>query len=117
MPKAHQEHANSSIEGVKNKASKIWAHTIGFVNHLLATRSFPQQAYRACLGLIRLAAVYGEPRLERACQKALLVGAIKYQKVQSILKNNLEEVPVDNDNLNTSLPVHENIRGADYYKH
>jgi transposase len=116
MPKAHQEHANSSIEFVKSKASNIGVNTIGFVNHLLTTRSFPQQAYRACLGLIRLSVVYGEKRLEKACHKALLIGARKYQEVQLILKNNLEEVSLDNNNLNKLLPVHENIRGSEYYK-
>jgi transposase len=116
MPTAHQEHINSSIEFVKSKASNIGVNTICFVNHLLTTRSFPQQAYRACLGLIRLSVAYGEQRLEKACQKALLIGARKYQEVQLILKNNLEEIPVDNNNLNTLLPVHDNIRGPEYYK-
>ena len=58
---------------------------------------------------------YGELRLEKACKKALHMDVLRYQNVETILKNKLEEVTC-HDNITTTLPKHNNIRGADYYR-
>ena len=115
MPKAHQEQANSSPSQIKHWAKKIGQQTADFVEHLMLARAFPQQAYRACYGLLRLSHRYGGERLEKACAKALLVGATRYQQVESILKNQLEEVPIQPSPA-IQLSVHDNIRGARYYQ-
>lgn len=115
MPKNHQEHAKFSPDRLQNWANKIGENTAAFVNHLIQSRSFPEQAYRACLGLLRLGNHYGHPRLDKACHRALTVGATRYQQVEAILKNNLEEVP-ENNTTNAPLIVHENIRGSTYYQ-
>jgi len=116
MPKAHQEQAKFSVDMIKNWANRIGNNTVQFINHMMATRAFPQQAYRACLGVLRLSNKYGEIRLEKACCKALLVGANRYQQVEDFLKNNLEEVPISNNFSFIPLPVHDNIRGPNYYQ-
>lgn len=116
MPKAHQEQAKCSLSYIESWAKKIGQHTIEFVNHMIASRAFPQQAYRACYGLLRLSNRYGEIRLEKACAKALLIHATRYQQVELILKNQLEEVPIHSSTTMPPLPTHHNIRGADYYQ-
>lgn len=115
MPKAHQEQARYSIDAIKNWANKIGNNSTQFVERLIKTRAFPQQAYRACLGVLRLSNKYGEFRLEKACKKALLVGATRYKQVEDILKNNLEEVPTGNNITEPALLNHDNIRGSTYY--
>jgi hypothetical protein len=116
MPKGHQEHACFSAARLHNWAAKIGVGTVEFINHMINSRAFPQQAYRACLGLLRLGGRYGDERLEKACHKALAAGATRYQQVEAILKNNLEEVPVNNTINNTPIIVHDNIRGPDFYQ-
>jgi transposase len=116
MPKSHQEHAKFSPGRIKNWAAQIGQPTLLFIEHLINSRAFPQQAYRACLGVLRLSKRYGESRLNKACQKALSVGVKRYQQIEAILKNNLEEVSISTIADNTPLIVHENIRGSDYYK-
>lgn len=115
MPKAHQEQAKYSLPYLYHWAEKIGSQTKKFVDHMLASRAFPQQAYRACYGLLRLSDRYGSGRLEKACSKALEIGATRYQQIESILKNNLEEVPV-HQSVTIPLSAHDNIRGANYYK-
>ena len=115
MPPAHYAHAEWSPERMKRWANKIGRHTADFIDRMIASRSFPQQAYRACLGLLRLGDQYGEERLEKACAKALAVGATRYQHVESILKNHLENVPVK-ETKQTQLTMHDNIRGPNYYQ-
>lgn len=115
MPKAHQEHSRCSEAWLKNWANRIGANTLAFINHMIAARYFPQQAYRACLGLLRLSNAYGEARLEKACLKGLIIGATRYQQIESLLKNKLEEVPIQHTTTHAA-PEHDNIRGAAYYQ-
>ena len=115
MPNNHKEYIKFSPERLKNWAAKIGEHVLLFIENLIDSKTFPQQAYRSCLGILRLSKRYGELRLNNACRKALLIGAKRYQQIEAILKNNLEEVMIKSAE-NTPLIIHENIRGADYYK-
>lgn len=115
MPKAHQEYAKCSLPHIKRWAKKIGPNTVNFIDHMMASRSFPQQAYRACYGLLRLSNHFGEGRLEKACAKALALRATRYQQVESILKNKLEEVPITNHHT-VQISEHGNIRGSQYYR-
>ena len=65
-----------------------------FIENLIDSKTFPHPAYRSCLGILRLSKRYGELRLNNACRKALLIGAKRYQQIEAILKNNLEEVMI-----------------------
>jgi transposase len=116
MPQAHLEQAKFSAQRILGWAAKVGEHALEFVQHMMKSRAFPEQAYRSCLGLLRLGKRYGDARLNKACHKALLAGASKYQQVEAILKNNLEEVSADNTYVNKNTVVHENIRGPNFYK-
>lgn len=116
MPKEHQEHACFSAARLHNWAAKIGVNTAAFINHMINSRAFPQQAYRACLGLLRLGNRYGDARLEKACKNALAVGATRYQQVEAILKNKLEEVQINHTGNSTPIITHDNIRGSNYYQ-
>ena len=50
----------------------------------------PEMGYRSCLGIIFLAGQYSPARMEAAAERALLMGACRYQSVKSILKNSLD---------------------------
>jgi len=85
------------------------------VQALLDSRKHPQQAYRSCLGLLRLAKRYGEERLEAACRRALSAGIHSYKGVENILDANLDQV--ESEEPPTVVPeTHENIRGQTYYR-
>jgi transposase len=115
MPTSHQIQAQYSLNFILDNAKKIGEKTLALVNHMMACRSFPQQAYRACYGLLRLEKSYGEARLEKACAKGLLIGADRYQQIETMLKNQLEEVPLP-EYQPTEPITHDNVRGAAYYQ-
>lgn len=115
MPKAHQAQSQYSLNFIIENAKKIGNKTTSFVEHMLASRAFPQQGYRACYGLLRLSHRFGADRLEKACAKGLQSGADRYQHIETMLKNQLEEVPLS-ENIPTESILHENIRGAEYYQ-
>jgi transposase len=116
MPPAHQAHAEWSPERMKRWANKIGPHTMKFIERLIASRAFPEQSYRTCLGVLRLGSRYGENRLEKACAIACESGVTRYQQIESILKNKLDTLPHSRATNTPIITSHENIRGSDYYK-
>lgn len=97
-----------------------WAETVGpatavVVTTILHGRPHPEQGYRSCLGVLRLSRVYGELRLEAACQRAQTLGAFAYNSVQSILKTGLDQQPLTEPGAPRPLPVdHAHLRGTTY---
>ena len=57
------------------------------------TGRYPEQGYRACLGILRLARSFGVARLEAAAERAIEIGARTYGSVKSILDNKLDRKP------------------------
>ena len=77
---------------------------------ILEERPHPEQGYRSCLGILRLAKKYSEDRLEAACGKLLAVRARSYRHVEGVLKNDR----VESDLPESRPPVdHDNIRGGE----
>jgi hypothetical protein len=75
--------------------------------------------YRSCLGILRLAKTYPAERMEAAARRALRARAYNFQSMDSILKNQLDRLPLSGTE-EVPPPVqstveHANIRGADYF--
>jgi transposase len=117
MPKAHQQHLEWSPSRLIAWGRTIGPHTATLVEAILADRPHPEQGYRSCLGILRLAKRYGAPRLEQACGRAGAVGARSYRHVDSILKHGLDRLPPVEPAAPLPLaPVHEHLRGRGYYQ-
>ncbi|MDK2661897.1 Mu transposase domain-containing protein [Cupriavidus consociatus] len=96
-------------------ASEIGPHTAAVIEHLLGSRQHPQQVYRTCLGVLRMAKDYGHERLESACCRAIDLKAPSYRFIASTLKNGLES-KAEAATAQTELPLmHANLRGPSYY--
>jgi transposase len=116
MPVAHQAHSDWSPSRIIDWAKKMGPSTAALVTAILESRPHPEQGYRSCLGLLRLGKRYGEERLERACERALVAGARSYRHVDAILKNQLDQLPLPNTVAEeTKTVTHENVRGPHYY--
>jgi hypothetical protein len=64
-----------------------------------------------------LAKRFGPERLEAACRRALAVGSPTRESIESILKLGLDHIPMGGDPEPRDLDlVHENVRGAEYYR-
>lgn len=80
------------------------------------SRPLPQQGFRSCLGVLRLAKSYGDQRLEAACKRAVAIGGASYRSVESILKHNLDQKPLCDEAAVITPISHINIRGSHYYQ-
>ena len=115
MPHAHRAHAEWTPSRLITWAAKTGPATAQVVSDILASRPHPEQGYRACLGVLRLGKRYGAARLDAACARALHLGAPRYRTIQNILTSGLDQVPPAEPVATPMLPVHANLRGADYY--
>ena len=116
MPTSHQKWAEWTPQRFIHWAEKIGPQTAQLIEAVLSSRSVPQQGFRSCLGVLRLAKSYGDQRLEAACGRALAIGGKSYRSVESILKHNLDQKPVSNETADFAPIGHINIRGAHYYQ-
>ena len=115
MPPSHRQWAQWSPERFIRWASKIGPNTAALIEAVINARAVPQQAYRSCLGILRLAKNYGDQRLEAASIRALALGTRSYKSLESILKHHLDGRPPDQREDCAITVVHGNIRGARYY--
>jgi transposase len=83
---------------------------------ILADRPHPEQGFRSCLGILRLAKKYGDARVESACARCFAAHARSYRSVESVLRLRLDSQPVLEADADTTPAVdHENVRGPDYF--
>jgi len=96
-----------------------WAHTFGpsteaLIAAVLQGREVPEQAFRSCMGILKLADRYEPGRLESAAGRAMTYGVTSYRGLRSILEKGLERQSESTPVLFV-LPDHPNIRGSEYY--
>ena len=115
MPAAHRAHLEWTPSRLVGWARKIGPGTAAFTKKLLESRPHPEQGYRSCLGLMRLARTYPAERVEAACRRALDIGALSYKSVKSILSTSLDQAGAG-EQRSLSLPAdHAHVRGPGYY--
>jgi transposase len=117
MPAAHRAH----LEWTPSKLV-AWGASVGppvaeLIDTILRSKPHPEHGYRACMGLKRLVKRYGGERVSAACQRALAINGISYTSVHSILKNDLDRVPLVVEAPAKVVPIqHANLRGPAYYQ-
>ena len=112
MPSSHRRYRDWTHERIQREAAAIGDDTAALVEIILRSRPHPEQGFRSCIGILRLAQRYDAERLDGACARALALGTRSYSSVAAILKSTREDKPADPEQ--PSL-MHENIRGSDYY--
>lgn len=117
MPESHRQYMQWTPSRIINWASKTGPCTGKVAERILASKRHPEQGYRACLGVKRLGDKYGQERLEAASERALLIGSPSYRTIRSILEKGLDKQTTlfGTQPEKGELPVHDNIRGPEYY--
>ena len=113
-PKSHQKYLEWTPSRIIEWAQRNGPHTATVVEEILARKAHPEQGYRSCLGIIRLAKKYPQ-RLEAACQRATIYQAFSYQSVKSILRSGLDLKPAPENERQVEPIEHKNIRGPQYF--
>jgi len=114
MPESHRRYLEWSPSRIINWAKRTGESTAQLVENIMKHRKHPEQGYRSCLGILRLAKKYSPQRLETACRRACAIRAYSYKSVCSILEKGLDEQPLSRPEQQLIIK-HENIRGSSYF--
>jgi len=115
MPSNHRLYAEWNPERIQKWAASVGESVSQVCEQIMRTRPHPEQGFRACLGIMRLAKLYEKERTEAACQRALAAGTVSYRSIESILRRGLDRLPLFSMATPEPLPNHEHIRGPEYY--
>jgi transposase len=114
MPSSHRRFADWTLERIKREAAAIGPSTSALVDIIMRERPHPEQGFRSCIGITRLATQYDRQRVNAACERALELGTRSYTSVKSILQNHLDRKRSEQAADGPAI-LHNNIRGGNYY--
>ncbi len=118
--KDHMPNHHQFVMDWNPKRFTRWGHKIGksvgdYIEKVLEKKSYPEQAYKSCMGILNLAKKYTPERLEKACARGLQYEKYSYRTIDRILLLKMDQIEEDTEALQVKIPSHENIRGGEYY--
>lgn len=105
----HKINANQMISW----AEKVGPRTHDLIQATLKSRTYPEQAFRSCLGILNLAKKHPPSRMELACEAVLQNKSLSYKAVKDELDWLSKQTSLSASEI---LPSHDNIRGNEYYQ-
>jgi len=102
----HKEVSEWSPQRFMSWAAKTGIKTKEYISSLLESKEHPEQAYRTCAAILRIASTVSKEQMEELCALAMSQNIYSYSYFMKLLENQKKQEPV----------VHENLRGKDYYK-
>lgn len=117
LPSTHQFVSDWNPNKFLSWAARIDPKVKAYITVILESKTYPEQAYRSCVGILSQEKKVGAERLISAVERAMYYGAYNYKIIDRILKGGLDRLKEDiSDEKQASLPFHENIRGAENYR-
>jgi len=114
LPSTHQFVSDWNPDRFTEWASRIHPDVKSYICRVLENKSYPEQTYRSCAGILSFVSKAGKDRLIAACQRADAFGVYNYKVIEQIINHKLDRMEPEPED--RTLPFHENIRGAGYYK-
>jgi transposase len=114
LPTTHQFVSEWNPERFIQWAAQIHPDVKNYICKVLDNKSYPEQTYRSCVGILSFSKKTSAQRLIAACQRADGFGVYNYKVIEQIINNKLDRLTGETGD--KTLPFHENIRGAEYYR-
>ena len=114
LPSSHQFVSEWNPGKFIEWAGRINPDVESYIRKVLDNKSYPEQTYRSCVGILSFEKKAGKDRLIAACKRASDFGVYNYKVISQIIGNRLDRLETKEKQI--TMPLHENIRGANYYK-
>jgi len=115
LPSTHRYVADWHPEKFLKWGAAIDKDVEAYIQGMFDRSSYPEKVYRSCSGLLNFAKSKGKDRLINACRRGLHYQNFGYHIIKNILQKGLDGQLWEEDS-QKKLPLHDNIRGADYYQ-
>jgi len=106
MPDKHKTVSDWSPKRFISWAAKTGVKTKEYITLLLGQKDHPEQAFRTCAAILRIASTVSNERMEEACSLAITQNIYSYTYFSRLLENRDIQKPV----------IHGNLRGKEYFK-
>jgi transposase len=116
LPSSHQFVSEWNPDKFIHWAAGIDPVVKAYITNILESKVYPEQAYRSCVGILSQEKKVGRERLIKAVERATQFGAYNYTTIHKILTLGLDRLMEPEEPARGSLPLHENIRGANHYQ-
>ena len=118
MPPEHRKYLNYNAETFTKWATAVGPMITKVIQYFLTSGKVPEQGYKACASLTKLANRYGDSRLENACRRILSYSSTpSVRNISSILKNGQDKLELRKaEPKPTSLNSYGITRGAAYFR-
>ena len=106
------------IDGLLARAAQIDNIVVHYLRAVIEDKRYPELAFRACRGIMRLEKKYGQDRLVSGCAAAMDAHRYNISDMVDILDSGADAdyMPgTDTDDETRGTPAHSNIRGKNYY--
>ena len=114
LSSSHKFYQDWSPDFFLDWAKKLGPNVEAYIDKLLKQDTYPEVAYKQCLGIIHLKSEYPVQRIDKACEMALGHSRYGYRIIQNILINKTDkEIPQTTHT--PHIVKHTNIRGAKGY--
>jgi hypothetical protein len=117
MPEKDKYVIGLSPENLLERGKQIGPEVQQYIQAILNKPVYIQQAFRSCEGVLSCGRKAGKDRLIAACRRGIMFNVYTYGFIKNTLNSHLDnEQLVDQKSVQYTLPLHENIRGAQNYK-
>ena len=97
------------------RSRRIGANALAWAERCFASRDFPEQAFAAVQGMIRLAEDHDGAHIDALCAEALDLNRLASGFLREQLKNGDRPMP-PRPEAEETIPDHANVRGGAYYR-
>lgn len=114
MPSNHKFVSDWNCDYFLKWASRIGIDVENVIRNVLASKPHPEQTFKSCVGILSYEKKIGKERLNQVCKRAHNFGSYSYRSIKNIIEMNYDKLP-NIEGAGNILPMHENIRGSNYY--
>lgn len=116
MPSAHRFVSDWNPGYFLDWAKGIHPEVRHYLQVILDSYPYPEQAYKSCLGILGYDKKAGRERLINAVKRAKHYNTYNYSVITRILNSGMDSIPLDTENSSDKPVEHENIRGAESFR-
>jgi len=116
LPENHRYWMDRGPGWYRKRANHISEDVGRLIDRILCSKTYPEQAYRSCDGILGLHRKVGSEQLTQASRIALELDSCTYSFVHRLIKNGMAMPASTSQAAAGELPVHDNIRGKIYFQ-
>jgi len=115
LPKGKRYLLELNPEILLSRGKKISPVVETYLQEILNKPVYVEHAYKSCEGVLSFARKVDPQRLIAACERGIQLSVFTYGFIKNLLTHQIDRLQ-DEQPLQYTLPLHENIRGAAHYK-